>query len=199
MRSGKRLKANQENPASFVTNPATFSLTRAMQRLWTDHVVWTRQYVIAAVDERPELEAATKRLLKNQEDIGNAVVPFYGKAAGKQLTDLLKQHILIAVDLVAAAKAGDNKKFQTFDKKWDKNAEEIASFLSGANPHLTKKDVVDLLYLHLSLTKDEAVARIKKDFNKDAAVFDQILTEILTLSDALSHAIVKQFQSKFAA
>jgi hypothetical protein len=199
MRNAKRNKASTENPASFVTNAATFSLTRAMQRLWTDHVVWTRHYVIAAVDERPELDAATTRLLKNQEDIGNAVVPLYGKAAGKQLTDLLKQHILIAVDLVAAAKAGDQKKFQTFDKKWEDNAEQIATFLSDANPYLTKRDVVDLLHLHLSLTKDEAVARIKKDFKKDAAVFDQILTEILTLSDALSHAIIKQFSSKFAA
>jgi len=192
MRSVRRHKAS-------TVSDATISLTRAMQRLWTDHVVWTRHYVIAAVDERPELEAATTRLLKNQEDIGNAIVPLYGKAAGKRLTALLKQHILIAVDLVAAAKAGDQKKFKTFDKKWEKNAEDIATFLSGANPHLTKKDVVDLLHLHLSLTKDEAVARISKDFHKDVAVFDQILTEILTLSDALSQAIVAQFPAKFAA
>lgn len=198
MRSVRRHKASTHNPVTSPT-PGAISLTRAMQRLWIDHVVWTRQYVIAAVDERPELEAATARLLKNQEDIGSAVVPFYGKAAGKQLTDLLKQHILIAVDLVAAAKAGDQKKFKTFDKKWDANAEDIATFLGGANPHLTKKDVVDLLYLHLSLTKDEAVARITNDFGKDTAVFDQILTEILTLSDALSHAIIEQFPSKFAA
>ena len=198
MRSVRRHKASTESQASVVSD-AAISLTRAMQRLWTDHVVWTRLYVITAVDERPELEAATTRLLKNQEDIGNAIVPLYGKAAGKQLTGLLKQHILIAVDLVAAAKAGDQKEFKTYDKKWDSNAEDIATFLSGANPHLTKKDVVDLLHLHLSLTKDEAVARISKDFTKDAAVFDQILTEILTLSDALSQAIVAQFPAKFAA
>jgi hypothetical protein len=44
-------------------------------------------------------DAASKRLLKNQEDIGNAIVPYYGAAAGTKLTDLLKQPILIAVDL----------------------------------------------------------------------------------------------------
>jgi hypothetical protein len=198
MRKVRRQKAADDTPASAVSAEA-ISLTRAMQRLWIDHVVWTRQYVIAAVDDRPEVEVAAARLLKNQEDIGNAIVPFYGKAAGRQLTDLLKQHILIAVDLVAAAKAGDEKRFKTFDRKWDRNAEDIAAFLSNANPHLTKKDVVDLLYLHLSLTKDEAVARLKGDFKKDASVFDQIVTEILTLSDALSNAIVRHFASKFAA
>jgi hypothetical protein len=151
------------------------------------------------VDERPEVEVAATRLLKNQDDIGNAIVPFYGKKAGKQLAELLKQHILIAVDLVAAAKAGDERKFHTYDKRWTRNAEEIATLLAGANPYLTKRDVVDILHLHLTLTKEEAVARITKDFKKDAAVFDQIVTEILTLSDALAQAIVKQFPQKFAA
>ncbi len=180
-------------------NGATFSLTRAMERLWTDHVVWTRQYVIAAVDDRPEVEMAAARLLKNQEDIGKAIVPFYGADAGARLTDLLKQHILIAVDLVASAKAGNEADFATHDQRWTDNAAEIASFLGSANSYLPEKVVIDLLSLHLSLTKDEAVARLQKDYQKDAEIFDQILTEILTLADALSDGIVKQFPEKFAA
>ena len=182
-----------------VISEATSSLTRAMQRLWTDHVVWTRLYVIAAVDDRPEVEAAAGRLLKNQEHIGAAIVPFYGADAGARLTDLLKQHILIAVDLIAAAKSGDKAKFATFDKKWDDNALEIASFLADANSYWPKKALVDLLNLHLSLTKDEVVARFQKDYVKDAEIFDQILTEILTMSDALSEGIAKQFPERFAA
>jgi len=181
------------------TSDATISLTRAMQRLWTDHVIWTRLYVIAAVDDRPEAEAAAGRLLKNQEHIGAAIVPFYGREAGARLTDLLKQHILIAVDLIVAAKAGDKAKFATYDKKWDENALEIASFLAGANSNWPKKALVDLLNLHLSLTKDEVVARLEKNYQKDAEVFDEILTEILTMSDALSEGIVKQFPERFAA
>lgn len=199
MRSPRRSKQEAADAVGFVSNDATFSLARAMQRLWIDHVVWTRQYVVAAVDDRPEAEVAATRLLKNQDDIGNAIVPFYGKKAGKQLAELLKQHILIAVDLVAAAKAGDDRTFRTHDRRWNRNAQDIATLLAGANPYLTKRDVVDILYLHLSLTKDEAVARLKKDFKKDAQIFDQIVTEILTLSDALAHAIVKQFPQKFAA
>jgi hypothetical protein len=178
-------------------NDVTVSLYRAMQRLWTDHVVWTRQYAVAAVDDRPEAGAAATRLLKNQEDIGGAIVPFYGEDAGAHLTDLLKQHILIAVDLVAAAKSGDAEQFATHDKRWDENAAEIAAFLSTANSHWPEKVVVDLLNLHLKLTKDEVVARLEKDYEKDAAIFDQILTEILTLADALSEGITKQFPEKF--
>jgi hypothetical protein len=102
-------------------------------------VIWTREYVVAAIKETPDKDAAAGRLLRNQEDIGNAVAPLYGDDAGKGLTDLLKQHILIAVDLIEAAKAGDDAKFQTEDAKWSQNVDEIATFLSGANPKLAEE------------------------------------------------------------
>jgi hypothetical protein len=82
-------------------------LHQDMRKLWTDHTVWTRDYIVAAVDDRPDAQAAASRLMRNQEDIGNAVAAYYGRAAGQQLTSRLKQHISIAVDLIKAAKAGD--------------------------------------------------------------------------------------------
>lgn len=174
-----------------------WSLRAAMRRLWADHVIWTRQYIVAAVAATPDAEAAAGRLLKNQEDIGGAIVPYYGEAAGKALTDLLKQHIMIAVDLIDAAKTGDDKKFQSEDAKWTANAEEIAGLLSGANPNWPKKDVVDLLGLHLSLTKQEVVARLEKKWDADVEAFDQIFTEILTVADVLATGIVKQHPQLF--
>jgi hypothetical protein len=176
---------------------AIWSLKAAMRRLWADHVMWTRQYVVAAVAETPDAEAAAGRLLKNQEDIGGAIVPFYGADAGTALTGLLKQHILIAVDLIEAAKVGNDENFKAEDAKWTQNANEIAGLLSGANPNWPKKDVVDLLALHLSLTKQEVVARLQKDWAADVEAFDQIFTEILTVADVLADGIVKQFPDRF--
>ncbi len=176
---------------------ASLSLRLAMRKLWSDHVFWTREYVIAAIAGTPNANDAAARLLRNQEDIGNAVIPFYGQAAGAKLTDLLKQHIMIAVDLVAAAKAGDQKKFAEADKKWTQNADEIATFLSGANPNWPKKDVTDLLYLHLKLTKEEATAALTKNWSDAVKKFDEIYTEILVLADALTDGIIKQFPNKF--
>jgi hypothetical protein len=180
-------------------NEATWSLHAAMRRLWADHVIWTREYIVAAIAGAPEAEQAAGRLLKNQEDIGNAVVPFYGEAAGSGLTDLLKQHILIAVELIDAAKSGEQEKFQEQDAAWDRNAREIAAFLSGANPNWPEGDVYDLLNLHLTLTKNEVVARLEKNWDADIAAFDGIFTEILTVADALSDGLVKQFPEKFEA
>lgn len=176
---------------------SVYFLRTALRRLWTDHVLWTRSYVVAAVGDYPDTATAAERLLKNQEDIGAAVVPFYGKEAGAALTDLLKQHIMIAVEIIAAAKAGDTSRFEEQDALWTRNAEQIAELLSGANPNWAKDDVVDILGIHLKLTKDEAVARLEGKWEADVAAFDQILTEILTLSDVIADGIVKQFPDRF--
>jgi hypothetical protein len=179
------------------TSPKALSLTLALRRLWSDHVVWTREYVVAAIADAPDADAVAGRLLKNQEDIGNAVVPFYGEAAGRRLTDLLKEHITIAVDLIAAAKTSNQTTFERADAAWSRNAADIASFLAGANPNWPERDVADLLGQHLSLTKKEAVARLESRWEEDIDAFDEIFTEILTVADVLAAGIVKQFPDKF--
>lgn len=174
------------------------AVQQALRKLWSDHVIWTREYVVAAVAGTPDTDAAAGRLLKNQDDIGNAIVPYYGDAAGKKLTEILKQHIMIAVDLIAAAKAGDDAKFKENDKKWDDNAHDIAKFLSGANPNWPEAAVYDLLDQHLRLTKGEVVARLKKDWAADVKAFDDIFTEIMVVADTLATGLAKQFPAKFA-
>ncbi len=185
--------------ATSVISDAACSLKTNLRRLWADHAIWTRQYIVAFAGDSADAGTAATRLLKNQEHLGNAIVPFYGQAAGTALTDLLKQHILIAVDLLAAAKAGDDARFQQEDQKWSHNAEEIAALLSGANPYWPKADVLDLLNVHLKLTKEEAVARLTGKWDDDVEAFDDIFTEILTVSDTLADGIIRQFPAQFEA
>ena len=170
----------------------------ALRKLWSDHVIWTREYIVAAVAGTPDADAAAGRLLRNQDDIGASIVSYYGEAAGAKLTEVLKAHIMIAVDLVAAAKSGDRTAFASHDARWTANIGEIAAFLSGANPNWPEKDVFDLLALHLKLTKDEAVARITGDWAADVRAFDDIFTEIMVVADTLHDGIVAQFPDRFA-
>jgi hypothetical protein len=188
-----RSEHGQPVPAS----PEALSLQLALRRLWADHVIWTREYVVAAIANSPDAQAVAGRLLANQEHIGSAIVPFYGEQAGQALTGLLKQHIMVAVELIEAAKTGDQEKFADADQRWDQNARDIASFLSSANPNWPERDVVDLLSQHLKLTKDETTARLAQRWEDDIEAFDQIYTEILTVSDVLSAGIVKQFPDRF--
>jgi hypothetical protein len=178
---------------------AAATLRQDMRKLWTDHVVWTRDYIIAAVGGYPDAQAAASRLMKNQEDIGGAVGSIYGAAAGQQLTSLLKQHISIAVDLIKAAKAGDTAGQKAADAKWQQNGVDIADFLSKANPNWPRATLVDMMKRHLSTTTDEVVARLKGNWDDDVRAYDEVYRHILAMSDALSDGIVKQFPDKFGA
>ena len=155
------------------------ALRKDIRKLWTDHVVWTRDFIIAATQDQPDAKAATDRLMKNQEDIGNAVAKYYGPAAGTKLTNLLKEHILIAADLVKAAKAKQIDKQAAADQKWKQNAADIADFLSSANPNWPKATLSNLLNAHLSTTADELNARLNKDWDADVKAFDAVYDHIL--------------------
>jgi hypothetical protein len=86
------------------------ALRNDMRKLWDDHIVWTRLAIISLTTDAPDTDATVGRLLGNQTDIGDAVKPFYGRAAGNELTRQLRLHILIAADVIAAARAGDQAK-----------------------------------------------------------------------------------------
>ena len=171
-------------------------LRTGMRKLWADHVIWTREYIANAIEEDGSADAAAARLMKNQEDIGNAVVPYYGKEAGTKLTGLLKEHITIATEVVGAAKAKDNAKLADADKRWKGNATEIATLLSGANPNWPKANLEKMRNEHLSLTTQEATARLEKNWAKDVETFDKIFDQAMHMADALTDGIVKQFPNK---
>lgn len=173
------------------------SLREAMRTLWTDHVVWTRNYIVAAIAGDPGASAVATRLLRNQEDIGNAIKPYYGDAAGAKLTELLKQHITIAVDLVAAAKAGDQAKLADADRRWHANAADLAGFLAGANPNWPKDAMLAMLNEHLRLTTEEATSRLQKRWSDDVTNYDRIFAQAMQMADELTSGIVKQFPNRF--
>ena len=183
--------------AGTVADPTAAELKLAMRKLWAEHVIWTRDYIVAATADHPSAQAVSRRLLRNQEDIGNAIAPYYGADAAGKLTALLKDHILIAVDLVTAAKAGDTAKKDDAARRWQTNAADIATFLSGANPNWPRHTVHDMLNDHLSLTTQEAVARLERRWDDDIVLFDRIFGQAMMMADALADGIVKQYPARF--
>ena len=181
-----------------VVTPRVVAFHDEMRRLWEDHVTWTRLAIISLTSDTPDTEATVGRLLENQTDIGDAIKPFYGEAAGDELTRLLRDHILIAADLIAAARAGDETAVAEAQSRWTENADEIAAFLAGANPRSWDLDEMKtMLHEHLRLTANEAIARIQGDWAADVAAYDEIHLQALGMADMLSNGIIKQFPSRF--
>ena len=180
-------------------------LRAVMRRLWVDHVIWTREYIVNTIEADFSVEAASARLTKNLVDIGSSMVPFYGQAVGDSLTYLLKQHIVIAAELVEASRAmsvakvttnEDNARVLAADQRWRANAIAIATLLSSVNPYWPMNDLNAMLNEHLSLTALEGKARLDRDYTNDVATFDRILTQSLVMANTLSEGIIKQFPNK---
>jgi len=171
-------------------------LRMSMRKLWEDHITYTRNFIISALADLQDTGKVAERLLKNQDEIGDAIKPFYGDEAGRKLAALLRDHILIAADIVKAAKTGDTEGITMGQKRWHENADEIAAFLSGANPNWPKPALVDMLYKHLDYTTAEVVSRLKKDWVADIEAYDRGHDHMLMFSDALTEGIMKQFPKK---
>jgi hypothetical protein len=169
-----------------------------MRILWSDHAVWTRNVIINLVDDAPGTTEAVNRLLKNQEDIGNAIKPYYGDAGGEALTDLLKTHITTAADILTAAKNGNTGAYDIALAAWYVNADDIATFLNTANPEqFGLADWKAMMKSHLDHTLAEAVARLTGDYAADVAAYDAITHELQMMADMLAEGIALQHPDKF--
>jgi len=172
-------------------------LRTAMRRLWEEHIAYTRNYIISAIAGLPDADSVAQRLLKNQDDIGAAIQPYYGDDAGKKLAALLREHILIAADVVKAAVAGKKDELAAQQKRWTGNGKDIAAFLSGANPNWSRKSLEEMLQAHLDLTTGEVVGRLKKDWAADIKAYDDGHEHMLMFADMLAEGIKKQFPAMF--
>ena len=178
-------------------NESVIKLKDEMQKLWIDHAWWTRSVTISKLANLEDQNEVLNRLLQNQVDIGNLIKPYYGDEAGNKLTTLLKEHIVIAGEIIDAAKKGDQKNVDKFNKDWVRNADEIVAFLSSANPNWSKKELTDMFYTHLKFITDEVTHRLKKEWAADIKTVDLNETHLIHMSDFLTDGIVKQFPEKF--
>ena len=167
------------------------------RRLWIEQGIWTRSYIVSAEANLPDQKIVLARLLRNQDEIGNAIKPFYGNAAGNKLAHLLREHILLAGKVVEAAKANNQADLQKYNAAWYKNADDIAIFLSSANPNWNRNALKQLLHAHLKILTDSVVSRLKKDWNGDIRAFDEGEIHLIKIADVLSDGIIKQFPQKF--
>lgn len=180
-----------------VDSQSLCDLKATERKLWSEHVQWTRNFIISDLDSLPDKEAVLQRLLKNQDDLGQSIRPYYGDAAANELSKLLREHIAIAGQIIDAAKNNNKSDLQKYNKLWYDNADKIALLLSNANPNWSNKELQDMLYKHLQYTTDEVVQRLNKDWNKDIAAYDKGYYHILDFADILSNGIAKQFPEKF--
>ena len=197
--AGAQAETRTHMDVSGAVTARQLAFRNSMRVLWEQHVAWTRLAIVSFNGSLPDLAATEARLLRNQVDIGNAVKPFYGRAAGNQLTGLLRRHILIAVDILADVKGGHQHALNGDLKRWYANANQLSAFLHKANPRNWPLPALrSMMHRHLKLTTDEAVAELSGKYPASVAAYDRVEREILGMPDMLSTGIIKQFPHRFS-
>ncbi|MFB5065904.1 MAG: acetylglutamate kinase [Candidatus Wallacebacter cryptica] len=172
-------------------------LINLMRELWEQHGAWTRMTITSIVFSLPDQQATINRLLQNPWDFAEAFTSYYGIEIGTRLGVLLTEHLVVAAELVEAAKAGDAERVAKLDRKWHRNAEEIAAFLAQINPFWSLQTWRTMLFEHLRLVTQEAVTMLEGNYQASVDTYDMIETQSLEMADLMSLGITKQFPDRF--
>ncbi|WP_099519840.1 acetylglutamate kinase [Paenibacillus sp. BIHB 4019] len=177
---------------------SSMELNRKLRTLWVQHVYWTRLTVNSIVDRLGDEQATTARLLRNPTDFAAALEPLYGKVIAARFAELLREHLVIAAELVKALQAGDNAAAADAQKRWYMNAEAIADFLGQINPYWSKEEWKRMLDEHLRLLTGEVAARLAKNYEQNVALGDPIEAQAMGMADVMTNGIIRQFPSLFS-
>lgn len=167
------------------------------RKLWEDHITWTRVVIIGILDELPGTETYIARLLQNYEDMEEALAPYYGDDA-EVLGDLIKDHLVIAAEILTAANNGDTAAMNDAIERWYANAHDIAAQMNEMNPQFWPLEETEQMWVdHLNATLAEAVAHLEGRFEDEVAAYDEVHELALEMADFFSDGVMRQFPSKF--
>lgn len=179
------------NRGYYIFSP--MNIINTFRKLWEQHSIWTRSFIISAAHDLPDIQYVTERLLRNPSDFASALEPFYGDES-LEFERLLRDHLLIAADLVNAAKNGDTNAANAARRRWYMNADQIAQFLAQINPYWSYEEWMDMLNMHLRLVEQEATLRLQGQYEQDVALYDTLEEQALEMADVMSSGIISQFR-----
>jgi hypothetical protein len=165
------------------------------RKLWEDHITWTRVVIISILDNLDGTPAYTERLLQNYEDMETALKPYYGDEA-EVLGDLIKDHLVIAAQILQALDAGQPT--DALVASWYANGNDIAVQMNKMNPaYWPLAETQQMWKEHLDATIAEALDHHNGNFTAEVADYDRIHDLALEMADFISYGVMQQFHNQF--
>jgi hypothetical protein len=191
--------ASHAAPAASTGKPTAAATNAALRDLWTEHVFWVRNVVVATLaSNAPDADVAEKEVVANARAIAASIEPFYGKAASETLFALLAEHYGAVKKILVATVKPDADGRRAGTTELTDNASRIAKFLAGANPNLPFDTVNALLLAHGAHHLAEIDQLHGHRYAEEAQTWAAMRTHMHVIADALAGAIVKQFPDRFA-
>jgi hypothetical protein len=174
-------------------------LRTTLRRLFDERSAYMRNAIISTLGNASDVGPVTARLMRNQDDIGGALKPYYGEGVSARLTALLKEQITLGGAVTKAAKTGEKARLAAARKNWADNGVAIAALLSEVNPSWQKAEMEQMLQKHIDLTMRDITARLLNDWPADIRAYDDGHQHMLTFADTLADGIARQFPAKMGS
>lgn len=180
-------------------HPVTVADLQAVLRdEWSRHLFWIRNVVLDnAKNDQRSRTFAEKAVATNTRDMAKTFAPFYGDAVSERFRSLLTKHYGVIKAYSEATVAGNKRQQEVAMAQFASNTDDIASFFSGINPHLSKDTVRSLFATKV----DHHVAQIAKfqerDYAGEEETWPVMEHHVYVIADALTTALAKQFPTKF--
>lgn len=178
----------------FAERITDIALSNAMRRLWQEHIMWSRAFIVSAVDGSKDLDEVVKRLLRNPGDFAKVLEKYYGRRTADEFQALLEEHLLTAGDFFNAVLENDTKKAEEKRKEWYRNADDIAAFFAHINPYWDEEKWKGLMHEHLHMLEELFNARVNHNYAADIAIYDKMEDEALQMADYMTMGIQRQFR-----
>jgi hypothetical protein len=153
------------------------------RRLWVDHGVYTRLYIVSYLNSLPDADLIAARLMKNQENIGNAVSQIYGQRKGDPLIPILKAHIAGAAQILKDLKTGSSADADI--QAWYQNGDDLAKCLTNLFKRTSYQKNQSMIKKHLDLTIQEVQEYLNDQYEQSLRTFDLVMDELMMMSDYL--------------
>ncbi len=176
---------------------AQVGLMANMRIAWMEHVMWSRSLIISIAEKLADEDAVTNRLLLNPAQIAALFRPYYGPTAALKIQELLTEHLVIGKELITAVTDGDTAAAEDANHRWYQNADEMAVAFHSLNPYYGLKEMREMLYTHLDLTKQELGQRLEGNYPADISTYDTIESQAIHMADTFTNGIFLQQPDKF--
>ena len=143
------------------------------------------------------MKAAEGQAVSNAKSIAATIEPFYGVAAKEAFFKLLAGHYGAVKAYLVATASGDASAQANATQSLTSNAEEIAVFLSKANPYLQKDALHSLLLAHGGHHIQQIQELKDRKYDAEAKTWED-MKDLYQIADATADALAKQFTKEFS-
>lgn len=177
----------------------TFQTAVELRDLWLGHIFWVRNVSVAAINKNDSaVKTSEKQAVANAQAIAASIEPFYGAPARDKFFKLLAGHYGAVKAYLDAAVARDVSAQAKATQSLTSNADEIATFLSQANPYLSKEALQGLLLAHGSHHIQQIQQLSDRNYDAEAQTWEEMKKHVYQIADATADALAKQFAKKFS-